>query len=105
MAATLHGALNDWMAMLTQVESTLAHSLEATTIEVADEAVPKSRRIQGRLDARIRKLAQRVAEAGRSAEAVGAELEAAETDLRRWTQQVASINSALSELQAQNQAS
>lgn len=54
-------------------------------------AAGRAKRLTGRFDERVTKLAERVAAAEQSADAVGAELAAAETELRRWAEQLAAL--------------
>lgn len=92
-------AVLEWLAMLDQVEATIVRSVIFTDgAELAaptDDEASDSKRLTSRLDRRIRKLGERVAEAERSADAVCAELAGAEDELRRWVDQVHGISARL----------
>jgi len=88
---------NEWVAVLNQVEISIARSLRDVNRQAAFvfnepiAGVPNMDRVQSRLDQRIRELSERVAEAERSAEIAGAELAAAEAELRQWIEQMGGI--------------
>lgn len=97
MTAISSRAGGAWYAVLAQVENTIAESLrdvERQEALVAGDPVTglaRMDRVQNRLNERIKKLADRVAEAERSAEIVGAELASAEAELRDWVAQIGGI--------------
>jgi hypothetical protein len=101
----VQGTVRAWQVALDQMDEALAAALaDAERRERAAEdaaaapvspAASRCRTLAGRFDERVKQLAARVAEAERSAEAVGAELAAAETDLRHWADQLAGIRGRL----------
>jgi len=96
-----------WANELDRMESTIAATLADAErrVRAADDAITappspaagRARRLTGRFDERVKKLAERVAAAEESAGAVGAELAAAEADLRRWAEQLATLRPRLAE--------
>lgn len=90
-------SVDQWRSVLMQLDATLQTSLENLDQQeelIGDDDEVESTadlEIEARLDQRIRQLSERVADAEQSAEIVGAELAAAEDDLRRWVEQVGAI--------------
>lgn len=89
-------SVDDWQWVMWQLDATLQQSLDnlAAQESVLDDDVddlPVDSDIEARLDQRLQQLSQRVAEAEASAAIVGAELAAAEDELRRWVEQLGGI--------------
>jgi uncharacterized coiled-coil protein SlyX len=94
-------ATGTWADELDRMGATIAATLADAErrVRAADDALTappspaggRARRLTGRFDDRVRKLAERVAAAEQSADTVGAELAAAETDLRRWAERLAAL--------------
>lgn len=89
-------SVDDWHSVLWQLDATLQKSLDrlaAQDVLLGDDAAdqPVDSDIEARLDQRLQQLSNRIAEAEASAADVGAELAAAEDELRRWVEQLGGI--------------
>jgi uncharacterized coiled-coil protein SlyX len=91
-----------WQTVLAEIETASADMLseldtrEAVLARTGDEEGGESfRKTQTRINARLQKLGERIAAAERSADEVGAEIAAAENDLRQWHEQVHALHARL----------
>ena len=90
-------SVDEWHSVLQHLDATLQSSLQNLDQQenwlTADDDAQSAAdlELEARLDHRIRQLSARVTEAEQSAAVVGAELAAAEEDLRHWVEQIGVI--------------
>jgi chromosome segregation ATPase len=94
----------DWQSVLAEIESASARMIETLdsreselTEATSGDDTGLARAAHSRAGQRLKKLTDRIAAAEDSARSVGAEILAAESDLRAWQDQVRALQARLAE--------